>query len=145
MSNIYTHSFKEKTIPKSSTHRILHNQLQLRPYKLQLLQDLKEEDYEQHVKFDEWLGSNSHFLTKVFWSNEAYIHLNGDFSRYHCRILSESNPHRFITKPLVWFGFTADVCVEPFFLMKMCYLEMLQHQLRPQLVHKRKLSSVMFM
>ena len=57
---------KKTTIPKSSTHRILHNQLQLRPYKLQLLQDLKEEDYEQHVKFDEWLGSNSHFLTKVF-------------------------------------------------------------------------------
>ena len=72
-----------RTIPKSSTHRILHNQLQLRPYKLQLLQDLKEEDYKKRVKFGEWFNRNLH---------EAYIHLNGDFSRYHCRILSESNP-----------------------------------------------------
>ena len=94
-------------------------------------------------------------MTKIFWSDEAYIHLNGDFSRYHCRIWSESNPHKFITKPLyslkvsVLVGFTADFCVEPFFFDENVslesYLEMLQHHLLPQLDHKRKLSSVMFM
>ena len=51
-----------RTLSKKTT--ILHNQLQLRPYKLQLVQDLKEDDYEQRVKFGEWV--NSHWLTKFF-------------------------------------------------------------------------------
>ena len=142
-------------IPKTSVHRILRQQLSLFPYKLRLLQDLKTEDHLTRFEFSKWLLDNADMVPNIFWSDEAYLHLDGDISRYHCRIWTSSKPTNFLTKPLhpkkvcVWFGFTSEFHVTPFFfdetVSSQNYLDMLKTHLIPQLTRRRKLSKTVFM
>lgn len=145
---------QESGIPSTSVFRIMKQALNLKPYRFKMLQSLEDQDYDQRRAFGNWFYQNSGRIKNVLWSDEAYLHLNGDISRYHCRIWSQNNPREFITKPLhpqkicIWIGFTSTFSIKPFFfdgiVTSESYLNMLQNHLRPNLVQKRKLSSTIF-
>ena len=116
---------------------------------------MKIYDAEQRLAFSQWLSDNHDKLANILWTDEAYLHLNGDISRYHCRIWSCEKPTNYLTKSLhpqkvcVWFGFSAKFSLTPFFFGSTVnqdnYLDMLQSHVRPQLAQKRKLASTIFM
>ena len=145
----------ETGISKSTIHRILKNEMHMYPYKIQMLQEIKDHDLTARLQFASWINDNEARISNVLWSDEAYFHLNGDVSRYHCRIWSLNKPTNYLTRGLhpakicVWFGFTSKFKLEPYFFDSTVnatnYLEMLQTHVVPQLAAKRKLRSTIFM
>lgn len=146
---------RESGIPSSSVHRILRNVLSLIPYKLQMLQTLKPEDSVKRLQFAEWVLQHQEIIPNILWTDEAYMHIDGDISQHHCRIWSVTKPLNYLTKPLhpvktcVWMGFSSQLKLKPFFfdepLKGVDYLNLLQTHVIPQLTAKRKLSSTVFM
>jgi hypothetical protein len=145
----------ETGIPRASVWRILHHQLHLHPYKLQLHQEITEMDKVARKEFAAWLLENPTNIPSIFWSDEAIIHLDGEINRHNCRIWNSVKPTEVLTTTLhpikvcVWFGFSAAFSLTPYFfdssVNSKSYLQMLQEHVRPQLAHKKKLSSVTFM
>jgi len=145
----------EVNIPPTSVYRIMKDSLNLKPFKFKMMQELKPQDYESRMEFGRWFYHNLAMIPNIMWSDEAHFHLDGEISRYHCRIWSENNPRQFLTKPLhpqkvsVWFGFTSKFCVKPYFFDTTIngenYLQMLQTHVRPGLARMRKLSTTVFM
>ena len=90
----------------------------------------------RRANFCAWLRNNNSKLNNIFWSDEAYLHLDGDISRYHCRIWTMQRPKHYLTKSLhpqkiwVWFVFTATFKLQQFFFESTIdsnnYLKMLQ-------------------
>jgi transposase len=145
---------KETGIPQPSVHRILRHHLHLYPYKMQLHQELETQDKVHRQEFATWLLGNHSLIPKILWSDEANIHLNGEINRHNCRIWSTSKPTDTFTTSLhpqklcVWFGFTSTFCLTPYFFdstVTSSYLTMLKEHVRPQLAHRHKLSSTLFM
>lgn len=142
-------------IPSASAHRIMRKSLSLKPFKLAMMQALEPQDYQKRVEIGNWFYDNEATIRNILWSDEAYLHLDGSISRYHCRIWSQNNPRQFLTKSLhpekicVWFGFTSTFCIVPYFFDTTInaenYLKMLQTHVRPALTRMRKLSSTIFM
>ena len=142
-------------IPRSSVHRILRQEMKLYPYRLQLYQEIHESDKLQRLNFATWLRNNEEKVPFILWSDEAYLHLNGDVSRYHCRIWSSQKPTNCLKKSLhplkvcVWFAFTCSFKLTPFIFDETItaekYLSMLKDHVKPQLAQRRKLSQTIFM
>ena len=86
-------------IPPTSVYRILKSK-KLKPFKIQLLHELKPTDYVQTEEFCQWFLENDDLLPNIFWTDEAYFHLDGGISRHHCRIWSAEKPEEFLMKPL---------------------------------------------
>lgn len=90
-------------VSKSSVHRILRNQLECRPYKMKVMQELKETDYQKRLDFVSDFTEN--FMEKldfVIWSDEAYFYLDGSVQTRNAYIWSSENPHAFVTRPLYY-------------------------------------------
>jgi transposase len=146
---------QETGIPQPSVHRILRHHLHLYPYIMQLHQELEPQDKIHRVEFATWLLGNQSLIPKILWSDEAYIHLNGDINRHNCRIWSTSKPQDILTTSLhpqklcVWFAFTSKFALTPYFfdssVTSHSYLTMLKEHVRPQLACRHKLSSIVFM
>lgn len=144
----------ESNIPATSVYRIMTGQLSLKPFKFKMLQALEDRDFEKRIEFGNWYYQNEPTIPNVLWSDEAYLHLDGGVSRYHCQIWSVNNPRQIMTKPLhprkicVWIGFTSTFCLEPYFfegtITAASYLQMLQNHVQPSLTRLDKLSSTIF-
>ena len=65
----------ETRIPVASVYRILKH-MSMRPFKFQSLCDLQPADFDQRVEFGQWLMKNQDLLPNIFWSDEAYFHLD---------------------------------------------------------------------
>jgi hypothetical protein len=112
-------------ITQTSLHRILHKDLHLHAYKVQLVQELKPRDHEQRRTFVQWalrMQENiPQFLSKIILSDEAHFHLSGFVNKQNCRIWGSENPRIIVEKPLypqrvtVWCGFWAGGVIGPYF------------------------------
>jgi len=109
-------------VPSASVHRIMRKCIGLYPYKLQMLQELKKSDYICRLNFCAWLRNNYSKLNNIFWSDEAYLHLDDDISHYHCRIWTMQNLVKALldeiktsTENLSLFNFTATFKLQLFF------------------------------
>lgn len=109
-------------ISDTTLRRILHIDLHLHPYKIQLTQELKPADHQQRRVFVNWLLEREDgFSAKVLFSDEAHFHLNGYVNKQNCRFWGAENPHEFHEQPLhpekvtVWCGLWAGGIVGPFF------------------------------
>lgn len=144
----------ESNIPCTSVYRVMKGQLSLKPFKYKMLQALEDHDFEQRIEFGNWYYRNEAIIPNVLWSDEAYLHLDGGLSRYHCQIWSQNNPRQFMTKHLhplkvcVWIGFTSTFCLQPYFfegtITAHSYLRMLQNHVCPRLKRICKLTSIIF-
>ena len=141
---------------KSSVHWILRSKLKCCPYKMKVMQELKDSDFQKRLDFANDFTEN--FLDEldyVIWSDEAYFYLDGSVHTQNAYIWSSDNPHEFVTKPLhsekicVWFAFSAKIVVPPVVIEKGTldgdgYLDILQNHLVPYLKSHRLCSKSIY-
>ena len=84
-------------IPRSTIHKVLHTNLWLYAYKVQLLQALKPEDKSRWKEFAvmmlDRLDSEPGFLKRVCLSDESMFHVSILLNRHNLRIWDSKNPH----------------------------------------------------
>lgn len=132
-------------VSTSSVWRILkkHN---FHPYKVKLVQELNEDDYDRRLQFCEIMSTNLtnnvNLLYNICFSDECMFFLNGEVNRHNCRYWSDTNPHwfrethtQYPEKLNVWAGILGDHIVGPFFidgnLNGATYLELLDTTVDP--------------
>ncbi|KZC15025.1 hypothetical protein WN55_08618 [Dufourea novaeangliae] len=119
------HRSQELNISRTSLRRILHKDLGMNAYKVQLVQELKPHDHPMRFRFAQWaedrLIEDEHFYRKIIFSDEAHFHLGGYVNKQNCRIWGSENPHVIVEKPMhpqrvtVWCGFWSGGIIGPFF------------------------------
>lgn len=118
------------------------------PYKVQLVQELCEDDYDRRLQFCEIMDNKFNrdplFRRKIVFSDEATFSLNGTVNRQNCRYWSKENPHwmmeghsQYPRKINVWAGIINNKIIGPYFfdttLNGQRYLEFLTNFLVPTL------------
>ena len=80
-----------------SVRRILHSDLSLHPYKLQVVHALSNQDREMRLQFcRQFVGiltENPDLPNKLLMSDEAHFHLHDTVNKQKFRYWSASNPH----------------------------------------------------
>ena len=88
---------------KDSVHRILKKDLGFHSYKLQMLQELEEDDSEKREVFAEkhleHMEHDQNFLKNLFFLDEAHFHLHGGVNTYDFRYWINTNPHFHSVEP----------------------------------------------
>jgi len=102
----------------------LKRNLHLNPYKIQLAQELKPNDYLLHSTFINWLlyqlKKDQWFNHKILFSDEAHFRLNGHRVKQNCRIWGNTNPLVVHKSPLhsekvtVWCDLHVTGIIEPY-------------------------------
>lgn len=145
-------------LPRSTVRNILRQYLKWRPYRMHIVQHLKDIDLDTRKQFANsflaHLSFDANFLATVFWSDEANFYLDTGVFTHQCVIWSPDNPHVAVEKThfpshvTVWCGFTSKFIVGPFFfegnVTGQKYLAMLQDFLIPALKRHRALHNVTF-
>ena len=135
-------------IPCSIIHKVLHRNLRLCAYKVQLLQARKPEDKPRRKKIAvtmlDRLDSDQGFLKRVSFSDESTFHISGLINRHNSRIWGLQNLHetykleRDSPKLNAWCGIMHDKIIGPFFFAEksitaQIYLDLLTEYVSPQL------------
>jgi len=145
-------------VPHSTVKKILRFSLQMRPYHVRRVQELKEADYQKRMQFANFfLDQCQHvddYLSNVLWTDEAHFFLDGCVYTRNCVIWDTENPHATEISSLhparvtVWAGFTATHILPPFFFDNTVdgdgYLTMLRDHVLPYLRNKRILRKTTF-
>lgn len=141
-------------IPKSSVQRILRHRLQLYPYRLQTNQRLTEADMAGRVAFAQFMLSGGVDLESILWTDESYFSLSGHVNRHNCVVWGSEKPREIIERDVhapkvcVWFGYSAQYRLTPFFFPDTVtgenYAEMLRNHVVPQIRRKHRLQSTIF-
>lgn len=86
---------RETSISYSSIRRILKKE-NFKPYKLTILQELKEGDFDRRLLFANWaheqVDMDDSFGINIIFSDEAIFHLNGQVNKQNTRLWSVKNP-----------------------------------------------------
>jgi hypothetical protein len=121
---------------------VLRKRLSFRPYKFELLQELKSNDRPHRRDFCtemlNGLEEDNLFLNKTVFSDEATFHLSGKVNRHNLIILGSQNPHEVVEhvrdspKVIVFCAVSQTQAYEPFFFAEATvtghvYLDMLEH------------------
>lgn len=137
----------EHDISQSSVRRILKGN-KFKPFKVKLVQELSEDDYDRRVEFCDVmmskLDAEPELLNRILFSDEATFMTNGSVNRHNCRYWTDTNPHWYVeahtqrpSKVNVWAGIVDNRLIGPFIidgnLNSVKYLEMLQNQIVPAL------------
>ena len=73
------HRSQELNIPRTFLRKILHKDLGMKPYKVQMVQELKPHDYPMRFRFVQWaedrLVEDEHLYRKIIFSDEAHFHI----------------------------------------------------------------------
>lgn len=138
---------RDLNIGKSSVSNIF-KKLKYHPYKVRLIHELAEDDFDRRTEFCEYMMDqnirNNTFIANVLFSDEATFYLNGHVNRQNTRYWSQENPHwmqEYHTqrpqKVNVWAGIVRNTIVGPYFfdenLTGALYLNFLQNKLIPDL------------
>lgn len=112
-------------ISNRSVRRILHQDLHFHPYKIQVVQELKEPDYNRRVMFcDEILTVKNqvpNLSNLLIMSDEAHFYLSGHVNKHNMRYWSADNPKELHPKPLhspkvtVWCAVSTERIFGPYF------------------------------
>lgn len=112
-------------LTRSSLMNIMHKDLHLHAYKVQLTQELKPSDHNQRREWSEWWQEmatvDDQFSKKIIFSDEAHFHLSGFVNKQNCRIWANDNPRVMVEKPMhpqrvtVWCGLWAGGIIGPYF------------------------------
>ena len=83
-------------IPRTTAHRIISEHLSLKPYKVQFVQELYEEDMQDRVEMCKTLIpmlEDNQIQQNLFFSEEAILYLNELVNKHNVRYWSDTNPH----------------------------------------------------
>ena len=116
---------RQLELPRSTVHKVLHKNLRLYAYKVQMLQALQPNDMPRRKEFAvnmlQRISEGKAFLKRVCFSNEATFHVSGKLNKYNVRIWGSENPHasrelqRDSPKVNVWCGIMCNQIIGPFF------------------------------
>lgn len=135
-------------LSRGTIHTILKAN-KFHPYKVQLHQELSEDDPDRRIQFCETvldvIRADPGYLQHVCFSDEASFFLHGAVNRHNCRYWSEVNPHwmeeahtQHPQKLNVWAGILGDRIIGPFFipgaLNGRLYVQMLEDFIIPSVV-----------
>jgi len=91
---------KELSMSKRTVWRVLHKRLVFKPYRIQMVQQLSDEDHRRRLDFclqlQDLMSHDDHFLEKVQFSDEATFHVSGAVNRRNVRIWRSENPHAYV-------------------------------------------------
>lgn len=131
----------------STVHKLLKT-TKHHPYKVCLIHELSEDDFDRRIQFCEQmqqLCNNDHnFVKRIFFSDEATFVLNGHVNRQNCRYWATENPRWMMEyrtqrpqKLNVWCGIVDGRILGPYFfdatLTGATYLDFLRDDLIPAL------------
>lgn len=132
-------------IDQKSVRTIFHSE-KMHPYKVQVLQELCDVDYDRRQEFCEIITrkieENPHFISNIVFSDEATFTLHGFVNKQNYRHWAQINPNwyeelhtQFPQKINVWAGLFAGHVIGPFFidgnLTGQRYLQLLQQEIVP--------------
>jgi len=142
---------------KTTVWRVLRKRLVFKPYGIQMVQQLSDENHRRRLDFclqlQDLMSSDDHFLEKVQFSDEATFYVSGAVKHRNVRIWGSENPHAYVEnqhdspKVNVVCAISSQKVYGPFFFAEetvtgMTYLDMLQLWLMPQLqTYRRSYSS----
>lgn len=108
-----------------SSAYVATKKLKMRSYKWQTVQELKTPDRGARIHFCRWFRSfiqlGLHVLGTLFFSDEAWFHLDGNVNKQNCRLWSTSKPDATLQKPLhsskvgVWCAISRRRIIGPIF------------------------------
>lgn len=115
-------------IPRSTVHKVLHENLRLYAFKVQLLHAVKP-NYKRKrkvfaVRILDQIPNDDAFLNWVCFYDEATSHVSGKINAHYKRARGSENPHvrweleRDSPKVNVWCGLTCSGFNGPFFFVK---------------------------
>ena len=85
---------------KTTVWRVLHQRLVFKPYRIQMVQQLSDEDHRCWLDFclqlQALMRSDYHFLEKVQFSDEETFHVSNAINRRNVRIWGSENPHAYV-------------------------------------------------
>lgn len=139
---------RELGMPHQTVWKVLRTKLQFKPYRLQLLQQITENDKVRRLDFCERMLmelQNPNFGKKLVFSDESTFHLSGHVNRHNVRVWGSENPHQFqqfmrdSPKVNVFCAMSCEKIYGPFFFGEKTvtgdnYLDMLEIWLFPQLL-----------
>lgn len=112
-------------ISNRTVRRILHRDLHFHPYKIQIVQALKETDYVSRQRFCEefldLINQDEGIINHLWMSDEAHFHLSGYVNKQNFRYWSNVNPRQMHQEPLhstkvtVWCAMSSSGIVGPYF------------------------------
>ena len=114
---------------KTTVWRVLHKRLVFKPYSIQIVQQLSEEDHRRRLDFclqlQELMSSDEHFLEKVQFSDEVTFQFSCAVNRHNI-IWGSENPHAYVEhqrdspKVNVFCAFSSQKVYGPFFNISSC-------------------------
>ena len=131
----------------TSVYRILHRSLHMHPYKIMVVQELSERDYETRINLSRDILQSIPPTSVTICSDEAHFHLLGMVNKQNFRYWSQNNHRELHQRPLhspkvtVWCAMGSfGVCGSYFFeeegatvtVTSDRYCEMLERFLRPK-------------
>ena len=84
----------------TSVHRILYRSLHMHPYKIMVVQELRERDYETRTNLSRDILQSIPPTSVTICSDEAHFHLSGMVNKQNFRYWSQNNPREFHQRPL---------------------------------------------
>ena len=88
---------RQLELPRSTVHKVLHNNLRLYAYKVQMLQALQPNDMPRRKEFAvnmlQRISEDKAFLKRVCFSDEATFHVSEKLNKHNVRIWGSENPH----------------------------------------------------
>lgn len=136
---------RENNVSHMAVHRLLKTE-KFHPYKITLVQELSEDDYDRRLEFCETMmelcNANPIFVNQIIFSDEATFLLNGKVNRHNCRYWAKENPHwireqhtQYPQKINVWCGIKDTKIIGPFFMEETLngerYLNLLRNEIVP--------------
>ena len=89
MKSIYT-AARQLELPRSTVHKVLHKNLILYAYKVQMLQALQPNDMPRQKEFAvnilQRISEDETFLKRVCFSDETTFHVSGKLNKHNVRI-----------------------------------------------------------
>ena len=89
----------ETDLSVGATHGALRHQSNLFPYKMSTTRSLKDVDPETRLTFCRWILRHTAVLLNIFFSDEAWFTLSGNFNSPNTRYWSTRNPHKLAEQP----------------------------------------------
>ena len=102
-------------LKRTTLRRVLHQDLNVFPYRLQVLHTLTQIDKDKRVEMSEWLAKkiedSPNWIRRVWFSDEAHFKLNGDVNSKNAVHWGSEKPDYVLQKPLHSLKCTAWVAI----------------------------------
>lgn len=141
---------EETGLSRESVRKVLKLH-KFHPYKLQITQELGDDDPDRRIEFCEIMTNRiigqPQLIKNICFSDECTFYLNGKVNKQNCRYWSDINPHaireghtQYPQKINVWAGILGNAIIGPLFINENLngeiYGELLDRGIEPLIIHE---------